>query len=438
VSNFIEQPRYSCALGAQQTVVAIKRAVPIVHAGPGCSGKISSLIGQGEGYAGGNTIPCTNASETEIVYGGEQRLKSIIEGSFKVIDADLYVVLTGCTSDIVGDDIGRVASEFQEAGKPIVYAETGGFKSNNYVSHEVVVNAIIDQYSDKYAAKGAKTKGLVNVFSAIPYQDPYWNGNLEEIKRILEGIGLKVNILFGHHSGGVEEWKTVPAAEFNIVASAWAGLGIAVHLEEKYGTPFLHFPYLPIGGTETTKFLRQVADFGKLDKTTAEAFIKKEEERFYAQIERTADFMLEFRYGIPRRFYTLLDASYAIGFSKFLLNELGIIPAKQFITDDTPESFREAVSKYFTNISEFRSAEVSFSIDGGAIQEEIRRDNHKNRALILGSSWERDIAKDIGADLLIISPPVSYRLVLSCGYAGYNGGLRAIEDIYDRVLDTYR
>jgi len=67
MSKFIEQPRYSCALGAQQSVVAIKRAVPIVHAGPGCSGKISRLIGQGEGYAGGSTIPCTNSSETEIV-----------------------------------------------------------------------------------------------------------------------------------------------------------------------------------------------------------------------------------------------------------------------------------------------------------------------------------------------------------------------------------
>lgn len=58
--------------------------------------------------------------------------------------------------------------------------------------------------------------------------------------------------------------------------------------------------------------------------------------------------------------------------------------------------------------------------------------------MILGSGWERDIAKEIGADLLIISVPVFYRLVLNCGYAGYIGGLRAIEDIYDRVLDTYR
>lgn len=438
MSKFIEQPRYSCALGAQQSVVAIKRAVPILHAGPGCGTKINRLLGQGEGYAGGNTIPCTNASESEIVFGGEARLKSVIEGAFQVIDADLYVVLTGCTSDIVGDDIGQVTGEFQAQDKPIVYVETGGFKSNNYVSHETVVNAIIDQYVDKFNQDKTKINGLVNVFASIPYQDPYWNGNLEEIKRILEGIGLSVNILFGDQSEGIGEWKTIPNAAYNIVVNAWAGLGIAKHLEDKYGTPYFHFPYLPIGGAETTKFLRQVAKELNLAEERVEKFITKEEKRFYSHIERTADFMLEFRYGIPRRFYTILDASYAVGFSKYLLNELGIIPAKQFIIDNTPEEFHESIRNEFTHISEIRAADVEFLVDGGMIQEKIRNDEHKNRSLILGSAWERDLAKEIGADLLIVSVPVAYRLLLSCGYAGYNGGLRVIEDIYDRVLDTYR
>jgi nitrogenase molybdenum-iron protein beta chain len=438
MSKFIEQPRYSCALGAQQSVVAIKRAVPILHSGPGCGNKINRLLGQGEGYAGGNTVPCTNASESEIVFGGEDRLKSVIEGAFKVIDADLYVVLTGCTSDIVGDDIGQITGEFQAEDKPIVYVETGGFKSNNYVSHETVVKAIIDQYADKFCEDKTKIKRLVNVFASIPYQDPYWNGNLEEIKRILEGIGLSVNILFGNQSDGINEWKTIPNAEYNIVVSAWSGVGIAKHLEGKYGTPYFQFPYLPIGGAETTKFLRLVAEKLNLEQHHVEYFIKKEEKRFYTHIERTADFMLEFRYGIPRRFYTILDASYAVGFSKYLLNELGIIPAKQFIIDDTPEEFQDSIRNEFKHISELRSAEVEFSIDAGAVQEKIRSDERKNRSLILGSAWERDLAKEIGADLLIVSVPVAYRLLLNCGYAGYNGGLRVIEDIYDRVLDTYR
>lgn len=438
MSKLIEQPRYSCALGVQQSVVAIKRAVPILHAGPGCGVKINRFNGQGEGYAGGSTIPCTNASDNEIVFGGEARLRSVVENAFRVIDADLYVVLTGCTSDIVGDDVGSVIGEFQAQDKPVVYVETGGFKSNNYVSHDAVVSAIIEQYVDKFAKDRTIKKGLVNVFASLPYQDPYWNGNLEELKRILEGIGLTVNILFGPTSDGTEEWKTIPQAEHNLVVSAWTGLGTAKYLEQKYGTPYFHFPYLPIGGKETSNFLRQVIDRIPVDRQQAERFIAKEEERFYMHIERMADFLLEFRYGLPRRFYTILDASYAIGFAKYLLNELGILPAGQFVIDNTPEEFHEQIREEFAHISERRSAAVTFEPDAGAVQQLIRDDQHKNRALILGSGWDRDLARDIGADLLIISVPVAYRLVLSCGYAGYNGGLRAIEDIYDRVLDTYR
>lgn len=441
--EIIEQPRYSCALGAMQSVVAIKKGVPILHSGPGCGNKISSLLGQGEGYAGGSTIPCTNAEEKDVVFGGEKKLENVIKGSFKVIDADLYVVLTGCTAAIVGDDVGSVVSKFQDEDKPIVYVETGGFKSNNYVSHSTIVNEIIDQYVDKYKNNDGVKKGLVNLFATVPYQDPYWNGNLEELKKLLEAIGLQVNVLFGNESEGVEEWKNIPNAEFNILVNAWVGIDIVKHLKNKYKTPFYQFPYLPIGGIETTKFLRGVADFAKLDKEKVEAFIKKQEEKYYSHIEKTADFMLEFRYGIPRRVYSIADSTYTLGFNRFLLNELGIIPAKQFIIDDTPEKYQEDIKKQFDNISEYkeRSVEIEFNSDAGSSAEKIEADfkiNSDKRALILGSGWDKDLSERINADLLIISVPVTYRLVLNCGYAGYSGGLRAIEDIYDRVLGTYR
>jgi len=441
--KLIEQPRFSCAVGAMQSVVAIKRGVPILHSGPGCASQINLLFSQGEGYAGGSTIPCTNAEEKDVVFGGEKKLTDVIDGSFKVIDADLYVVLTGCTAAIVGDDVGSVVTEYQDEDKPIVYVETGGFKSNNYVSHSTVVNEIIDQYVDKYKNTNGTKKGLVNLFATIPYQDPYWNGNLEELKRLLEAIGLEVNVLFGNESNGVEEWKTIPNAEFNILVNAWAGLDIVNHLEKKYKTPYFQFSYLPIGGIETSKFLRGVAECGNLDKEKVEAFIKHEEEKYYSHIERTADFMLEFRYGIPRRVYSIADATYVIGFNKFLLNELGIIPSKQFIIDDTPEKYQEGIKKQFENISEYKSriVEVEFNPDAGSDAAKIEEDFNNSpdkRTLILGSGWDKDLADRIKADLLIISVPVTYRLVLNCGYAGYAGGLRAIEDIYDRVLATYR
>lgn len=443
MSGTIEQPRFTCALGSCQSVVAIKKGVPILHSGPGCGGQISRLIGQGEGYAGGSTAPCTNAEEADVVFGGEKKLRSVIENSFKVIDGDIYVVLTGCTAAITGDDIAAVTGEFQEEDKPIVYVEEGGFRSNNYASHERLVNAIIDQYVDKFKYSDEKEEGLVNVFASIPYQDPYWSGNLEGIKKVLTDIGLKVNILFGNESDGVEEWKRIPNAQFNIVIGPWVGVKIAKHLKVKYGQPFLQFPYLPIGAIETSRFLRSVAEFGHLDEIKVENYIKKEEAKYYAHIEKMADFMLEFRYGIPRRVYTIADSSYALGFSKFLLNELGIIPGPQYIVDDIPEKYQDRVKEEFDHISilQKRTVEVVFDPDAGKNQlrlEEDAKNYEDKRILILGSSWDKNLADKLHADLLIISVPVQHRLIMNCGYTGYEGGLRAIEDIYDRVLATYR
>ena len=52
MSGFIEQPRHLCMLSAKQSVVAIERAVPIVHAGPGCSGKLWSGLSFCNGFQG--------------------------------------------------------------------------------------------------------------------------------------------------------------------------------------------------------------------------------------------------------------------------------------------------------------------------------------------------------------------------------------------------
>ena len=194
----ISQPRYTCALGAQATVLAIPYAIPVVHAGPGCSGIVtafSRLGNHGESYAGGNQIPSTNTDETNVVFGGEKDLRSEIQGAMKVMKGDLFVALSGCTAGIIGDNTTEVAGEFADEGYPVVGADTPGFKGNAYNGHEIVVKAIIDQFVGN--KKPQVEKGLVNVFADVPSQNPFWRGDLPQIKNLLEKIGLKVNILFG-------------------------------------------------------------------------------------------------------------------------------------------------------------------------------------------------------------------------------------------------
>ncbi|MBR9647664.1 nitrogenase component 1 [Clostridium tyrobutyricum] len=440
--KIIEQPRHYCTLGAQQSVIAIKGAMPILHSGPGCGVKLFRGLStdsgyQGTGYSGGGVIPCTNSTEKEVVFGGSKRLKEVIDGTLKVLKGDLFVVLTGCTSDIVGDDIGQIVGEYKKNGVPIVFAETGGFKGTNFKGHELVLKAIIDQFIGDRKPK--IKKNLVNVFASVPFQDSFWVGNLSIIKHLLEGIGLEVNILFGPESGGVEELQTIPDAEFNIVASPWVGVETAKLLKQKYGTPYLHYAVPPIGAKETSKFLRSVKEFADLDNDVVENYIKKEEDKFYYYLERAADFFLEFRYSIPDRFFNITDSFYALGISQFLLNELGIVPGEQYITDDVPKKYQEYIIEKFNSLSDTRDFKVFFEVDSGKIHQRLREyDVGTHIPLILGSSWDRDIADEINAFKINISIPIMHRLVLNGGYLGYNGGMRLIEDIYGNILETYK
>lgn len=445
MSGIIEQERYTCAIGALQSVVAIPKAVPILHSGPGCGNMIQGFFERSTGYAGGSTSPCTNFSEQEVVFGGIDRLRGIIENTYKVLNTELQVVLTGCTSGIVGDDVESLVDEFRGEGRPIVSVETAGFKCNNFQAHSLVVNAIIDQYVSLFEDENParSEKNTVNLIASLPYQDPFWKGNLNEYKRLLAGIGLKSHVLFGPQSEGVGEWRRIPRANFNILVSPWYGLPIAEHLKERYRQPYTHFPHIPIGANETERFLRQVLQTAEengaeLDEISAENFIRREREAYYAEIDNLATFLLEFRYGLPNHAHVLHDAGYVVALSKFLLHEVGIIPKEQFVVDNTPEEFQEQIKAELKTTSDKRDIPIYFEPDAGRAQEVIRGLSHSGRGLIIGSGWDKELAREKNYDFLSASVPTPYRLVLTTNYAGFSGGLRVIEDIYDTVLATYR
>lgn len=445
MSGIIEQERYTCAIGALQSVVAIPRAVPILHSGPGCGNMIQGFFERSTGYAGGSTSPCTNFTEKEVVFGGTDRLRENIANTYKILDTDLQVVLTGCTAGIVGDDVEPVVEEFREDGKPIVSVETAGFKCSNFEAHSLVVNAVIDQYVSRFEEENPfrSEKNTVNLFASLPYQDPFWKGNLREYKRLLEGIGLSMHVLFGPESGGVREWQQIPKANFNILVSPWYGLPIAEHLEEVYGQPFTQYPNIPIGANETERFLRQVLAFAneqgaKLDLDAAEKFIRQEREAYYEEIDNLATFLLEFRYGLPNHVHIVHDAGYVLGLSKFLLHEVGIVPKEQFAVDNTPKRFQEQIAAELQSTSDKKVIPLTFEPDAGKVQDTIRSLHHGGRGLIIGSGWDKELAREKDYDFLSASVPTPYRLVMTTNYVGFSGGLRVIEDIYGTVLATYR
>jgi len=437
MTKILDEPRYVCALGAMQTVQAINRAIPIIHAGPGCAGKLAgSLAGTtgDSGYLNPQTYPCTNIGETEVVFGGENKLRDVITNSLKVMDGDLFVVLSGCTTEIVGDDIDQVVSEFRDAEKPVISVATAGFKGTNIEGHEWVVNGLINQYLVRLP-KSEKIKGLVNIWSSVPSYDPHWIGNIRELEKLVSELGLIPNSIFGEYRGK-ENLDKVPLAEFNLLVSPWVGLGNVKLLEEKFGTPYLHYPTLPMGAHETSVFLRTVGNFAGIDLKHTKALIEKHEKEYYYFLERSVDIFFENRTA-SRMFTTVTDAANALAVSKFLINDLGLMPNTIFITEGVPEEHQERISGYFKQFNYGIEANVVFSADGYLIHKQIGQEDFSGAPLIVGSIFEKKLARQLGGNFVCISVPIKEKVILHSSYIGYHGGLKLMEDIFTSVYQSF-
>ncbi|MDR3154557.1 MAG: hydrogenase [Deltaproteobacteria bacterium] len=433
----VEKPRHVCALGAQHTVLAIRGAVPIVHAGPGCSSKLSACLNdgagiQGGGWAGGANVPSTNFTENEVVFGGEAKLRQTVEGTLKVMAGELFVILTGCVPDIVGDDAAGVAREFRAQGHPVASAETGGFKGTNYHGHELALEAIIrDLIPD---SRPATRKGLVNVFSGVPFQNPFWRGDLRVLKGLLESLGLRPNILYGQDSLGFAAWKRLPEAEFSLVVTPWADLKAAALVEERWGVPVLHLPEAPIGACQTTKFLRGLGGAAGVSARKLNKVIAFEEERFYDYMVGAAEYLTETRNSVPYRFLVIADSAMAMSLCGFSVNEMGFTPGTVVVTDEPPEGARAKILDFFRGL-DGAAVEPVFEPDGGKAAALVENDAAGDPGvMIFASSWERSLAERTDSILLRASLPVYDRLILSKSYLGYQGGLEIMEDLHAMIL----
>lgn len=433
-STAISDPRYACAVGATNTVVAIHGAVPIANCSPGCQLKQTAMLTfenafQGSIGPGGGNMPSANSTENDIVFGGIKTLDDLIKSTLKIYKGDLFVVITGCVGELIGDNVPDLVNKYRRAGYPIVAVSAAGFKGNNLYGHEQVVDAIIDQYVGDYT--GRRKKGLVNLWFETPYYNQNWRGDWQELARILRGAGLEVNIPFGPENKGVADWKRIPKAQFNLVVSPWVGVSNAEHLREKYGQPFLHIPEIPVGEEATARFIRRVVEFAGIDKAQSERFIREEARIYYYYLEHFSEFFAEYWYGMPSEFIVAADSAYSLAYSKFLADQIGLLPRRVFITDNTPQRFREPIAREFRSLTKGISVEPEFVEDGYLVEQAIREtDFTSSKPLILASSWELNIANEKDALFFEVAPPSSETLVINRSHIGYRGALSLLERIY--------
>ena len=431
MQTIIKSPRNGCGLhGALQTVSEIRGLVPIVHANSGCSMQnylANRSSGLGNAPFSGEAVFSTDAQERHVIFGGASRLREQIKNTLKVAEGDLYLVLNSCESAMVGDDVEAMTRESREQGESVLECLTAGFHGDSHYGYETVLTDLVKKISIVKTIAEEKNEKLVNLFGILPQKDIYFKGDLAEIKRILEGIGLQVNTFFGPDNG-VEELIKAPNAALSIVFSKW-GRGPADLLEEQYGIPQLEFSSVPTGTEAVAIFVETVAGKLGVEETIVKQFLQRESAEFDYYYQGIVDAFYE---ELGNRAVAVVgDESTIIRIGGFLNRYLGAEIEIAVVTDyfGKPELSKEEKSKAVTELAK----QVYFTQDGKEIQDILL---HNDVNLIIGSSLENRVAEKKDLVNLELSYPVYGKAIINKTYAGNKGALTLIEDYLTAVKEA--
>lgn len=442
MSHYVERPRFSCALGgALETITSLPDTIPIIHAASGCGGNLFAAQQAGgfygSGYCGGLSMPSSNVSENEIIFGGDDRLKEQIQSTLEILEAKLFVVVTGCMTEIIGDDPKAVANQFRNQEKTIVVTNTGGFRGNSYKGYDLVLQTLFTDYVPKTTIKIDK---LVNIWGIVPGHDPFFRGDLEEIKRLLKLLGIRANTFFSYDET-LENLYTSAEASLNLIFSRVYGIEAAKTFQEKHGTAYV-VEDIPVGPSATEEFLYRIAGHFGIQTEIVTQAVTEEKSRYYRYIERVSDSYLD---GDLQQYAIVIsNSNYYYSFTRFLADDLGWIPELTVITDDLAEEQKETLREAFKDFETIKAPKLVFETDTSQIQarftegRQLYSDDRyvytPSPLIVLGSTQDIDLADELKAKSLSVSYPIVDRAVLDKGYAGFRGGLHLFEDLLEVLL----
>lgn len=415
----IERPRSLCSLhGALDVIGNIYKAIPILHASPGCSMQASSRTNLY--YLGGyHGLPSSNAYEKEVVFGGTKRLEETIRGSLEIMDGDYYAVLTGCSMGINGDDVDSVVSKFSDSKYPIASIDTAGFRGDTYTGYNMALLATV-----KALAKKTKTDNrLVNIYGQPPSSDITFRGDLEEITRLLARIGVKANTFFIRRDG-IEQLKNSGNAAVNVNLSPWLAKNVDAYYKQQFGIETLTFNGWPVGPKDTANFLRTIAERLGIEKELVDKAVYEEELYVYEYLDSL------FGNFERHRFILVGESAKALGLARFLVNVHGHIPLALIFTDSVNEAARQTIREEVEKLECPRKADVYFENDVYEIEQAAKK--YEGRAtLFMGSSYEKKLAQNLGAFFAVTSNPCLDKEILNRSHIGTHGCISLVEDLYN-------
>ena len=396
---------YGCKLfGAHQALAGIRDAVILFH----------SVVGCNYGTMLFHLSPCnqtdvrqtsTIISDPDIIFGGEESLRRALLYTKELYHPGLIFVITGCVSDMIQDDVKTIVREFeQETQLRTIAVEAAGYRGGVKEGYEEALLCLIeemripDKKQPAFSAKEEKGRQpeakvpAINIMG-IGADDRNVGADLSGLERLLNG---KAGICCCFASCTLAEIQKAADADLNLVFGR--GLWLAEEMEKRFGIPYeqIDFPY---GYTGAAALWDCLTRYFSLDYTgEKETFRKTIKEKL-----KTVYTFLEILYGKPVS--VIGEGSRARGLARFLSDELGM-EVEKIAERDQIQDLGECFA--------------------GMLRTET--------AVLFGSSFEQELADEMGIPLVCFDYPVFDRFSLTeRPYVGIQGELCLMEDIFNEI-----
>jgi nitrogenase molybdenum-iron protein alpha chain len=196
----------------------------------------------------------TDLQESDIVFGGEKKLRRAIEEAVKIFNPKSIMICSTCPVGLIGDDIHAIAAEAEEMyGITCVAFSCEGYKGvSQSAGHHIANNGIMRRVIGTGDIK-PKTRYSVNLLGEYNIGGDGW-----ETERLLKRIGYEVvAVLTG--DGSVEALRNAHLVNVNLVQCHRSINYIAEMMKTRFGISWLKVNFIGIEATMST--LREIAEF---------------------------------------------------------------------------------------------------------------------------------------------------------------------------------
>jgi nitrogenase molybdenum-iron protein beta chain len=381
-------------------------------------------------------------TEDAAVFGGLNNMIDGLANTYHMYKPKMISVSTTCMAEVIGDDLNAFIKTSKEKGSvpadyDVPFAHTPAFVGSHITGYDNVLKGILEHFWDGKAGTAPKLERVPNEsINFIGGFDGYTVGNIREIKRLLNLMGVEHTIICDNS----DVWDTPTDGEFRMydggttleqtanAVHAKATISMQEFCTEKtlplvaaHGQEVRAFNH-PIGVTATDKFLMEIS---RITGKEIPEEIARERGRL---VDAIADSSAHIH---GKKFAIYGDPDLCLGLAGFLL-ELGAEPTHVLATNGG-KTWVPRVQELFDSSPFGQNCHVYPGRDLWHMRSLLFTEPVD---FLIGNTYGKYLERDTGTPLIRIGFPVfdrhhHHRYPVW----GYQGGMNVLVWILDKIFD---